>query len=143
MTVLPGDPRTPSQIMGELLTGHPEAASLLAEASHWSALVRISAATARQEHTAARQAQLVERQRQWGVDGVELLDGDEARRRFPWVPDDVLQARFSKGAPLLALKMPLISQPPTNCLTQPLASLGTGISQVKLATNRWRTSLFE
>jgi sarcosine oxidase subunit beta len=49
---------------------------------------------ARREDTAARQAELVERQRQWGVDGVELLDGDEARRLFPWVPDDVLQARF-------------------------------------------------
>ena len=28
------------------------------------------------------------------MDGVELLTGDETRRRFPWVPDDVLQARF-------------------------------------------------
>ena len=49
---------------------------------------------ARRDDTAARQLQLVERQRQWGVDGVELLTGDETRGRFPWVADDVLQARF-------------------------------------------------
>ena len=30
----------------------------------------------------------------FGSWGVELLDGDEARRRFPWLPGDVLQARF-------------------------------------------------
>jgi hypothetical protein len=58
MTVLPGDPRTPSQIMGELLTGHPEAASLLAEASHRSTLARISAATARQAFAMAHGARL-------------------------------------------------------------------------------------
>jgi len=58
MTVMPGDPRTPSQIMGELLTGHPEAASLLAEASHRSALARASAATARQAFAMAHGARL-------------------------------------------------------------------------------------
>ena len=47
---------------------------------------------ARTAATAARQRQLVERQRGWGVDGVELLTGDEARGRFAWVPDDVVQA---------------------------------------------------
>jgi hypothetical protein len=36
--VLPGHTQTPSQIMGNLLTGHLEAASLQAEASHRRAL---------------------------------------------------------------------------------------------------------
>jgi sarcosine oxidase subunit beta len=49
---------------------------------------------ARRPETAARQRELVDRQRAWGVDGVELLTGDEARDRFPWVPADVIQARF-------------------------------------------------
>ncbi len=43
---------------------------------------------------AERQRELVGRQREWGVDGVELLPGDEVRERFPWVSPDVIQARF-------------------------------------------------
>jgi len=42
--VFPGHTRTPAQIIGELLTAHPEAASLQAEASHRRALSRTSAA---------------------------------------------------------------------------------------------------
>jgi hypothetical protein len=53
-----GDPRTPSQILGELLTGHPEAASLLAEASHRRTLARSSAANAAQAFAAAQAARL-------------------------------------------------------------------------------------
>ena len=56
--MLPGNPRTPSQILGELLTGHPEAASLLAEASHRRALARSSAANAGQALAAAQAARL-------------------------------------------------------------------------------------
>jgi hypothetical protein len=56
--VLPADPRTPSQIMGELLTGHPEAASLIAEASHRRALVRSSATKAGQAFATAQAARL-------------------------------------------------------------------------------------
>src|SRR5205085_10015912 len=37
------------------------------------------------EARAARQRELVERQRSWGLDDVEALDGDEVRRRFPFV----------------------------------------------------------
>ncbi|MBA2556953.1 MAG: FAD-binding oxidoreductase [Chloroflexi bacterium] len=37
---------------------------------------------------------LVERQRGWGLDDVELLDGDEARRRFPYLSGDVVAARY-------------------------------------------------
>ena len=40
------------------------------------------------------QRRLVERQRTWGVDGVELLTGDEARGRWPWLSEDVASARF-------------------------------------------------
>ena len=56
---------------------------------------------ARTPETAAGQRLLVERQRAWGVDGVELLTGDEARERFPFVPDDVVQARFRGGDGLI------------------------------------------
>ena len=59
---------------------------------------------ARTPATAERQRELVDRQRGWGVDGVELLSGDEVRVRFPWVPDDVLQARFRGGDGLIEPK---------------------------------------
>jgi hypothetical protein len=58
MTVLPSHPPTPSEITGELLAGHPEAASLLAEASHCQALARNSAADVGQAFTAAQAARL-------------------------------------------------------------------------------------
>ncbi|HEY3523089.1 MAG TPA: FAD-dependent oxidoreductase [Candidatus Limnocylindrales bacterium] len=47
--------------------------------------------------TAARQRSLVERQRTFGLDDVELLDGDEARRRYPFLTPEVVQARFRAG----------------------------------------------
>jgi hypothetical protein len=50
--------RTSAQIMGELLTGDPEAASLLAEASHRRVLAGLSAATARQAFSMAHGARL-------------------------------------------------------------------------------------
>jgi sarcosine oxidase subunit beta len=46
---------------------------------------------------AARQRALVERQRGWGLDDVELLSGDEARRRFPYLAPEVVGARFRAG----------------------------------------------
>jgi glycine/D-amino acid oxidase-like deaminating enzyme len=46
------------------------------------------------EAVAERQHALVERQRSWGVDGVELWSGDAVRARFPWVSSSVIQARF-------------------------------------------------
>jgi D-hydroxyproline dehydrogenase subunit beta len=54
--------------------------------------------------TAARQRELVARQREWGVDGVELLSGDEARERFPWLSADVVQARFRQRDGLIEPK---------------------------------------
>ena len=44
--------------------------------------------------TVERQRELVTEQRGWGLDDVELLDGDEARARFPYVSEDVLGARY-------------------------------------------------
>ncbi len=43
---------------------------------------------------AAVQRHVVAHQRSIGADGVEILHGDEARRRFPYLSPDVLQARF-------------------------------------------------
>jgi hypothetical protein len=48
----------PARIVGELLAAHPEAASLLGEASHRQALAEHSAATAGQEFNAAQAARL-------------------------------------------------------------------------------------
>lgn len=47
--------------------------------------------------TAERQARLVERQRSWGLHDVELIDGDEARRRWPYLAPNALQVRFRGG----------------------------------------------
>src|SRR5437899_5687714 len=52
---------------------------------------------AREEPTVERQRALVERQRAFGLDDVELLDGDEVRHRFPFVAETVLGARFRAG----------------------------------------------
>lgn len=46
---------------------------------------------------AVRQRALVAAQREWGLDDVELLAGDEARRRFPYLGEHVVQARFRAG----------------------------------------------
>lgn len=52
---------------------------------------------AREEEAATRQRELVKRQRGFGLDDVELLDGDEVRRRWPWISETVIQARFRAG----------------------------------------------
>ena len=44
--------------------------------------------------TVERAHRLVERQRSWGLDDVELLDGDEARARWPWLSPAIRGARF-------------------------------------------------
>jgi hypothetical protein len=49
---------TPTQIIGELLLNHPEAASLLARATHWRTLAVWSAATVRRKLAAALAARL-------------------------------------------------------------------------------------
>ena len=43
------------------------------------------------------QRQLVQKQHEWGQEDVELLDGDEVRRRFPHVSSEVLSARYRAG----------------------------------------------
>jgi sarcosine oxidase subunit beta len=54
-----------------------------------------------EERRAEVQRRLVELQREWGLSDVEILDGDEARRRFPFLGPEVLQARFRAGDGLL------------------------------------------
>ena len=50
---------------------------------------------------AVRQRRLVEAQRVWGLDDVELLDGDEVRTEFPFLAPEVVQARVRRGDGLL------------------------------------------
>jgi sarcosine oxidase, subunit beta len=44
--------------------------------------------------TVERARRLVERQRTWGLTDVELLTGDEARARWPWLAPEVRGARY-------------------------------------------------
>jgi len=44
--------------------------------------------------TLERSRRLVARQREWGLTDVELLSGDEARARWPWLSEDVRGARY-------------------------------------------------
>ena len=46
---------------------------------------------------ARTQAELVAAQRDWGLTDVELLDGAEARRRFPYLAPDIVNARFRQS----------------------------------------------
>jgi fatty acid desaturase len=65
---------TPATIIGELLTSHPEAGSLLAEASHCRALAKCSGVIARVKFAAAQAARLAYE---------ELRHRLEPRRRHP------------------------------------------------------------
>jgi sarcosine oxidase subunit beta len=49
------------------------------------------------EERAGWQRALVERQHAWGLADVEVLPGEEARRRFPFLAPEVVQARFRAG----------------------------------------------
>jgi sarcosine oxidase, subunit beta len=48
---------------------------------------------------------LVEQQHGWGQTDIEVLDGNEVRRRFPWIGDNVVQARFRAGDGFIDPKM--------------------------------------
>ncbi len=52
---------------------------------------------ARSEAGGREQEAMVAEQRRWGLTDVELLSGDEARRRFPYLAPDVVSARFRQA----------------------------------------------
>jgi sarcosine oxidase subunit beta len=52
---------------------------------------------ARTDEGARTQAALLADQRQWGLTDVELLDAAEARRRFPYLAPDIVNARYRPG----------------------------------------------
>ncbi|MGH2446203.1 MAG: NAD(P)/FAD-dependent oxidoreductase [Candidatus Limnocylindria bacterium] len=54
--------------------------------------------------TVERSRRLVERQRAWGLTDVELLSGDEARGRWPWLSPGVRGARHRAGDGWLDVK---------------------------------------
>jgi sarcosine oxidase, subunit beta len=65
------------------------------QATHGSRLVEQGYLWLTTDPTCAeRQRELVGRQREWGVTGIDLLGPAELRDRFPWVDDCVLAARF-------------------------------------------------
>ena len=49
------------------------------------------------DSTLERSRRLVANQREWGLDDVELLYGDDARARWPWLSPDVRGARYRAG----------------------------------------------
>lgn len=53
---------------------------------------------------AERQRALVARQHEWGQTDIEVLDGDEVRRRFAFAGGNVVQARFRGGDGFLDTK---------------------------------------
>jgi len=54
--------------------------------------------------TLERSRRLVARQREWDLTDVELLSGDEARARWPWLSPDVRGARYRAGDGWLDVK---------------------------------------
>ncbi len=50
-----------------------------------------------EDERATYQRELVAEQHNWGQTDIELLDGDEVRRRFPYISSDVIQGRFRAG----------------------------------------------
>jgi sarcosine oxidase subunit beta len=54
--------------------------------------------------TLDRSRRLVARQREWGLTDVELLSGDEARSRWPWLSPEVVGARYRAGDGWLDVK---------------------------------------
>src|SRR5207249_3111264 len=59
---------------------------------------------ATEPETASHQRRLVSELHGWGQADVELLDGDEARARFPFVGPNVVQARYRAGDGFLDTK---------------------------------------
>ncbi|MGH2402029.1 MAG: NAD(P)/FAD-dependent oxidoreductase, partial [Candidatus Limnocylindria bacterium] len=55
--------------------------------------------------TLERSRRLVARQREWGLTDIELLSGDEARARWPWLSPDVRGARFRAADGWLDVKL--------------------------------------
>jgi sarcosine oxidase subunit beta len=53
------------------------------------------------EDRAATQRRLVEAQRSWGLRDVEVLAGQDVRRRFPFISSHVVQGRFRAGDGLI------------------------------------------
>jgi len=85
--------------------------------------------------TAQRQRELVELQRGWGLDDVELLDGDEARRRFPYLSCDVLGARYRAGDGWLDVRKLLMGY--LRASQAPIA-LETTVTGIEIAGGRVR-----
>jgi sarcosine oxidase, subunit beta len=83
--------------------------------------------------SARRQRELVAEQRGWGLDDVDLLDGDEARRRFPYLSEDVLSARFRQDDGWLDVRRLLMGY--ARASQTPIV-LGTTVTAIEVAGGR-------
>jgi sarcosine oxidase, subunit beta len=82
---------------------------------------------ATREETLQRQRELVAQQREWGLDDVELLDGDEVRRRFPYIGQDILGARYRAGDGWLDVRKLLMGYAVASGATFAVETAVTGI----------------
>lgn len=92
------------------------------------------------EEGARRQRRLVDMQRGWGLDDVELLSGAEARRRFPYLDPSVVQARFRAGDGLIdpkavAFGLAAGSRAPV-CLDTTVTGIATAGERLRVDTGR-------
>ena len=83
---------------------------------------------------AERERHFVEQLVRWGVPDVELLSGDEARYRFPYLSPDVIQARFRAADGWLDPKRLTLgyarASGATFCLETPAVGLTTNAERV-------------
>ena len=80
------------------------------------------------EEGAERQRHLVERQRTWGLEDVDLLTGGEARAAFPFLGPDVVQARFRAGDGLIDPKALTLGLAAGACSAGASVLTGCGVS---------------
>ena len=81
------------------------------------------------EDGARRQRSLVESQRSWGLDDVEVLTGPEAGRAFPYLDPAVAQARFRGGDGLIEPRVLTFGLAAASSATVVVDCAATGIRQ--------------
>ncbi len=85
---------------------------------------------------AERQRRLVERQRTWGLEDVDLLTGGEARVAFPFLGPDVVQARFRAGDGLIDPKALTLGLAAGACSAGASVLTGCGVSAIRAGDAR-------
>ena len=93
---------------------------------------------ATRDETVRRQRELVAQQRAWGLDDVEWLGGDEARRRFPYLAPDVIGARYRSGDGWLDPRRLLMGYATAAFRDGASFVIGTTVTSIEIAGGRVR-----